>query len=290
MKGEFPVYSMNNFETSENDDVFYVNYLSPHVKAHHFTELPHKHDFYLTVLITHGSGRHEVDFESYDVAPGVMFMLKPGQMHFWKFSDDIDGVVFFHSTTFFDEGYLTTRIKDFEFFASLQNEPIVHLEGQALLFVESTMKLLIDEYLNDLAHKRSKIRAIINLIYIEVSRNYIPVYQIENRSYLAKVREFEELIENNFKQSKFTKDYAQELNISEKHLNRIVKNCLNKTSSSLIQERVLLEAKRMLMYSELNVSEISTVLGFNESSYFIRFFKKKTGQTPLGFVNFYLKR
>ena len=82
---------------------------------------------------------------------------------------------------------------------------------------------------------------------------------------------------------------GSKLNISEKHLNRIVKNCLNKTSSSLIQERVILEAKRMLMHSELNVTEISVALGFNESSYFIRFFKKKTGVTPMGFLNLYIK-
>ena len=103
------------------------------------------------------------------------------------------------------------------------------------------------------------------------------------------MRQFEELVEENFKEMKFAKDYASKLNISEKHLNRIVKNCLNKTSSSLIQERVILEAKRMLMHSELNVTEISVALGFNESSYFIRFFKKKTGVTPMGFLNLYIK-
>lgn len=290
MKEEFPIYSIKNFETSSISDVFYANQLNPHVKTHHFTEFPHKHDFYLTVLITHGSGKHEIDFESYDVVPGKLFMLKPGQMHYWKFSDDIDGFVFFHNATFFDEGYLSTSIKDFEFFASLQNPPVVHLENSALESVERLMKELVDEYTTEQAYKHTKIRALINLIYIEIGRNYLPIYHVNSQTYLAKVRLFEELIELNFKTMKFAKDYASQLNVSEKHLNRIVKNCLNKTSTALIQERILLETKRMLMHSKLNVSEISLELGFSESSYLIRFFKQKTGLTPLGFVKQYANK
>lgn len=287
MKDEFPVYSIQNFETIDKRDVFYANHLNLHVKTHHFTEFPHKHDFYLTVLITHGSGKHEVDFESYEVEAGTLFMLKPGQMHFWKFSDDIEGFVFFHSAIFFDEGYLTTSIKDFEFFSSPQNPPVIQLKQQAFHSVQETMEVLVEEYAQERSYKWTKIRSLINLIYIEIGRNYIPIYRINSLTYLKKVRQFEELIEVNFKSMKFPKDYASQLNISEKHLNRIVKNCLNKTSSALIQDRVLLEAKRMLMHSRLNVSEISSELKFSDKSYFIRFFKQKTGITPLNFVKQY---
>jgi AraC family transcriptional activator of pobA len=106
-------------------------------------------------------------------------------------------------------------------------------------------------------------------------------------SYLKKVWQFEELSEVNFKVMKFARDYSSHMKISEKHLNRIVKIGLNKMSTVLIQDRVLLEAKRMLMHSKLNVSEISFELRFRESSYFIRFFKQKTSITPLGFVKQY---
>ena len=149
---------------------------------------------------------------------------------------------------------------------------------------------LVKEYSNKHRYKWTKTRALISLIYIETARNYTPVYRINSQTYLKKVRQFEELIELNFKTLKFPKDYASILNITEKHLNRIVKNCLNKTSTMLIQERVLLEAKRMLMHSELNVLEISTELGISESSYFIRFFKQKTGLTPLAFVKQYTNK
>ncbi len=82
MSNSLPIYRINEFQSLNLDVEFYANLLNPHVKKHDFTNLPHKHDFYLVVLITRGSGIHEVDFESYEVAPGMLFVLKPGQMHF----------------------------------------------------------------------------------------------------------------------------------------------------------------------------------------------------------------
>ncbi|MBL4703576.1 MAG: helix-turn-helix domain-containing protein [Flavobacteriales bacterium] len=290
MSKALPIYSINEFQSLNLDSEFYANLLNPHVKEHHFTRLPHKHDFYLIVLITGGSGMHEIDFESYSVVPGMLFILKPGQMHFWKLSDDIDGYVFFHSRDFYDKGYLANSIKDFEFYASYQNPPCIQLNIEAISRMKSLMKELVNEYTDDQVLKWQKVHSIINLVYIEIARVYSPGNQVNSEKYLLKVRAFEDLIEENYKQVKFAKDYASMLNITEKHLNRITKNCLNKTSSQLISERILLEAKRMLMHSKLNVTEVSEELGFNESSYFIRFFKKHTDLTPLHFLHRYMEK
>jgi AraC-like DNA-binding protein len=72
--------------------------------------------------------------------------------------------------------------------------------------------------------------------------------------------------------------------MSEKHLNRISKACLNKTTTDLITDRILLEAKRSLTHTTLCIGEIAENLGYLDNSYFARFFKKKTGETPLEFM------
>ncbi len=72
--------------------------------------------------------------------------------------------------------------------------------------------------------------------------------------------------------------------MSEKHLNRICKTCLNKTASQLIIERVVLEAKRRLAFVKSSISEIADDLGYANTSYFIQLFKKKTGKTPVEFM------
>src|SRR3954467_5840636 len=98
-----PVYGLKQFQKVEEQGDFYANTLREHLKIHTFVNLPHKHDFYLVVLITRGSGSHEIDFIKYTAKPGMLFLMQPGQMHHWQFSKDIEGYVFFHTRTFYEE-------------------------------------------------------------------------------------------------------------------------------------------------------------------------------------------
>lgn len=285
MANTFPVYGIQKFKASHSPGDFYANFLKPHVDEHHFTNLPHKHDFYLVVLFTAGKGTHEVDFESYKVGKGSLFIMKPGQMHYWELSDDIDGYVFFHSRDFYDKGFLVSGIKDFNFYNSFQTSPFIKLKNKPLETVSDLMQEVVKEYKNNDMLKWQKVHALISLVYIEISRQYAPLEIAKNETYLLKVKKFEDLLEEHFKRLKFPKDYADKLHITEKHLNRIVKDCLNKTSTEIIGERILLEAKRMLMHSTNSVTQIADELGYKDVSYFVRFFKKNTGETPLSFLN-----
>ena len=99
------------------------------------------------------------------------------------------------------------------------------------------------------------------------------------------MQQLEDLIEKNFRTIKSVRSFARLMFVSEKHLNRMVKTSLNKTTSDLISERIILEAKRELAFSKKNVSEIIDELGYDDSAYFFRFFKKKTSFTPSEFLN-----
>jgi AraC-like DNA-binding protein len=284
---ELPIYKINEFEVLNNESDFYANFLNLHVKNHHFTNLPHKHDFFLTILFTKGHGKHEVDFKTYEVSRGSIFVLKPGQMHFWELSEDVDGFVFFHSRMFFDSGFNALGIKDFHFFNSFQTSPFYKLSENRLQKITCYMGELVEEYQKSELLKSIKIQSLISLVYTEICREKGTFENITNKNYLEKLQLFEDLIELNFKEIKLIRQYASKLNMSEKHLNRITKSCLGKTSTQLIIERNILEAKRMLIYSKLNVSEIGATLGYYDTSYFVRFFKKNTGFTPLAFLNKY---
>ncbi len=284
MKKELPIYSINKFELSNNDEDFYTNFLNKHVKDHHFTNFPHKHDFFLVILFTHGKGKHEVDFETFKIERGALFVLKPGQMHYWELSDDVDGFIFFHSREFFDKGFISLGIKDFHFYNSFQGTPHFKINEEQLNKFIFVMNEIIKEYLNKDFFKWQKIHSLIVLVYIEISRKETLLRDIKNQTYLTKLRQFEDLIEVNFRREKFVKEYARKLNITEKHLNRIAKSCIGKTSTQLISERIILEAKRMLIYSKLNVTQIAEELGYFDNSYFVRFFKKNVGITPFAFL------
>ncbi|HEA29628.1 MAG TPA: helix-turn-helix domain-containing protein [Leeuwenhoekiella sp.] len=95
-----------------------------------------------------------------------------------------------------------------------------------------------------------------------------------------RIYEFMMLIELNFHEERKAKFYADKLDISTKRLNQILKEKLDKTAVQLIHERVILESKRQIIHSESTIKEIAYTLQFKDPSYFSRFFKLHTGQTP----------
>jgi AraC-like DNA-binding protein/quercetin dioxygenase-like cupin family protein len=281
---DLPVYDIEDFESRRKEPEFYANLLSVHVARHKFTNLPHKHDFYFIMLVSRGDGWHELDFTRYKIKPGSVFFMQPGQMHYWKLSADIEGYVLFHSQAFYDEGYTFTGVRHFPFYRSGQTTPLISVNSLSMEKLEVWFREIINEKEKAGAFQVEKIHALINLIYIELARNYEKKVPSGKASYLSRLHEFEALIEKNFREIKAAGDYAAMVNISPKHLNRIVKETLGKTSTDVIADRTMLEAKRLLIPGKLTVTEIGYELGFSDKSYFVRFFKKHAGETPMAFL------
>lgn len=103
-------------------------------------------------------------------------------------------------------------------------------------------------------------------------------------SHISAIKEFEALLEEHFLVRKSSSYYADLLGITAKHLNRITQTVVQKKASDVITERVILEAKRMLIYLNESLTDIAFKLGFEEYSYFSSVFSKNTGETPSHFV------
>jgi AraC family transcriptional activator of pobA len=284
VKKGLTVLKISDFDRLAAEKGFYISALDNHVKNHSITRLPHKHDFYFVVLITAGRGEHEIDFEKYPVTAGALFTMGPGQMHRWKFTPDVRGIVFFHSREFYDKGFTGAGIREFSFFNSSQSNPLFLPKQNQYQKIKALCGEMEKEYKEHQPSWDQKIRSMLNIVYIELSRMRVQKRGRLNLRYLAVMRHFEDLINENFKQLHSAGEYALKLNISEKHLNRITRSTLDKTSTELIAERIILEAKRMLIQGELNITEIAEELGFEENGYFARFFKKHAGKSPRDFA------
>ncbi|WP_298247789.1 helix-turn-helix domain-containing protein [uncultured Christiangramia sp.] len=286
------VLDIDQFKSSSLLNDFYVNTFSEHFKTNKrliFT--PHSHNFYLCVLFTQGTGVHEIDFNSYNINPGKIFFLTPGQTHFWKFDSQPDGFIFFHSKEFYDMHYLAHKLRTFPFYYSYQNPPLLDLP-QNDPEVNSKFQNLYREYIDSKSFRELKIVNIINDIYITLARMYTADVDIANYShpnYLKILEQFEQHIEKYYDKQKLPKYYADKLNITTKHLNRIAKETVNKTTSQLISERVILEAKRLIVHSNSSLFSIAETLGFTDYAYFSRYFKTNTAMTPLEFRKRYVK-
>ncbi|MEL6533769.1 MAG: AraC family transcriptional regulator [Bacteroidota bacterium] len=289
---KWDILHLEQFETSLHQDGLYVNVLKDHLEAHkEAIAPPHKHSFFLVVVFTHGEGVHEIDFERYPVSAGSVFFLTPGQTHHWELSDDADGVIFFHSQEYFDVSFTQQSVFQFPFYYSQQNPPLLQLtelqQQQALSHFEG----LLAEHQNDGAWmKRQRISAQLSQLYIDLSRWYLAEERPKTQAYATyseHLRALEVLIENQYTQQKSPTEYAEQLHMTVRHLNRIVQEALGKTTTQLITERVILEAKRMLVQTATPTTEIAETLGYVDYPYFSRLFKKWVGMSPAAFAKQY---
>lgn len=286
-----PILNIQQFENLEPLEEFYSNSLDKHLdKNKDLVYKPHKHDFYLCIFFTQGTGIHEIDFYSYEVKPGSIFFLKPGQTHSWKFTSKPNGYIFFHTQSFYELNSSNHLLNQFPFYYSQKNTPSLYLKESEITELTIKFNELNSEYYSNLVYQQIKINSLINSIYIDLARHYIILKPKEGRSslrYLETLRKLENEIDTNYLKEKSANYYAKKLNISSKHLNRIVKSTLDKTTSELISERILLEAKRMIVHTNNSLNTISELLGYEDYAYFSRIFKSKTKITPLAFKKKY---
>jgi AraC family transcriptional regulator, transcriptional activator of pobA len=287
-----PVYDISDFQYIGTQTDFYANTFAEHMKQHATRILlPHRHVFYVSLLFTRGTGIHEIDFQTYDIHPGSVFMIFPGQVHWWESSVDADGYVIFHNKDFYNLYFSHERLNQFPFFGSTRSMPLIRLKPDELPKIEETYRVILNEYRQGGLMRFQKISSLLDVLYIDLSRCYLPADQMKphNQTQLSHTRRLELLIEANFKEIKSPARYSEMMYMSERNLNRTTKLILNKTVSDLITEKVILEAKRMLIHTRDTVGQIALDLGYEDNSYFIRLFRKKTGQTPLEFQRNYLQ-
>lgn len=285
------ILDIRQFELNKNQKDFFVNKIPAHVLDNQSKiTKPHKHNSYLTILFTKGSGRHEIDFNTYEITPGSVFFLAPGQTHHWELSEDIDGYIFSHTTSFYDLHYSHNRVHQFPFFYSIQNTPFFALKKIEIPEIQHLFQKLYEEYLTSEAFQQQLILSLIDIIYVELSRKYLSENSqkiFKANTYSEKFQEFGLLLEQNYNSEKSPSKYAEWMHITAKHLNRIAKSVVNKTTSEVITDRVILEAKRRVLHTKTNFSEVAISLGYEDYAYFSKLFKKASGITPTGFLNIY---
>ena len=282
---KYPIYSVRNFSCNDIHRDFYVNTFKEHLKNHSFIEEPHRHDSYLMVFFTNGSGIHEIDFDRFEIKKGSLFVLQPGQMHHWSLSDDIEGFVIIFSQELYNLYFGQKKINDYNFYHSIHNRPEMVFEATETPKILPYFNLLIEENSEHNNFQLDKMLNLLDCIHIEIARKYSETYSHQTHSYNIKINTFEKLLEQHFKEDKSPSFYADKLNITLKHLNRICNEILQKTATEVIMDRVILEIKRMLTDKQLAVNEVASAVGYDDYSYFSRVFKKQTGFSPTAFRN-----
>lgn len=225
-------------------------------------EWSHRHAFYSLVWFTQGNGINVIDFDEYEIQPNRIFTINPKQIHYWSYSTDSCGYFLL-----IEEPFAKQLNIDFSF-------PFIDIQKDDLHFVEEIFKRML---LKD--NQRTAIPYLLSLLSN-------PQTSKKNN----KITEFKKLVGENLDENLTIEQYAEKLGVSTEILNQTCKEEMGLTPKQLQLDVKITEAKRLMLYTPLNTSEIAFKLGFEDNSYFSRIFKKKTSYSPAEFREKYLNK
>jgi len=240
------------------------------------------HNQYSLFTIAEGCGLINIDFQDLKIKPGSVYFVSPGQTHSFN-TQSLQGYYISFDLEFYHSVKSIFKLYDFPFFHTSLTQPYLDTEKH---FSEIYAKIedLFKEYSSpEVFGKWSILRSGLENLLIQLTR-IKQKNSSDSKDVLItnnqKLRKLELLIDQNYKEHKEVSFYAEMLNTSSRHLNNIISQKTGKSISLMIQERILIEAKRLLLHSEKTIKEIAYELGFNDKAYFHRFFKKYANQTP----------
>lgn len=244
----------------------------------------HRHSFFFILVLKKGTGEHQIDFTPYPVSDTSVFFMRPGQVHQLTLRSGSTGYLLKFSPDF----YTPPNTAASEVFRSVSNKHYCPVKTESFNKLSVILQSMLDEYNNKQEQFEHVIQSHLHIFFIELlrqSRNPKQSAGSGNDQLQERLEIFTELITNHVIEHKQVSYYANQLHLTPYQLNAITKATLDKTASEVINDYIILEAKRHLLATTEQINQIAWHLGYEDVSYFTRFFKKRTGQTPEAFRN-----
>lgn len=281
---EIPVYKIDQLAASTEKTSIAVKRLEQGFRNKHNIKSSHRHSFYQIIWVTQGCGTHLIDFNAYPIEPSILYFLSPAQVHEWKLTEDVFGYIIAFTNEVLSSLLQGNDILSLPYFYIVNTQPLRPVGDEQATVFNNLIQRIESEYQASLVDREAMLSAYLRILLIEAKRIYCPTqttHIVTSSVFLTK--QFLLLIEDNFLTQTLVSEYAKLLSITANHLNETVKQTTGKTAGELIRDRRLLEAKRLLIHSQLTISEIAHALNFEDPSYFGRFFKRYTHCSPKDF-------
>ena len=247
-------------------------------------DAPHALGFFDIILVTRGEGWFWLDSHRQALRPGTVFFTTPGQVRRWE-TAQLDGVCLF-----FEDLFIKEFLQDDAF---LHRLPYFHAEpSRAVLTLTSAaargLRARLAAMQRELAHYRRDsvdlLRAQLHETLIVLARHYAAAHRVASQRPTHRVvSRFMELVERDASRHHRIADYAAELAVTPGHLSVLCTQFAGQGAKRLLHNTLVSRARRMLLYTDESAARIAASLGFEDPSYFSRFFRRETGQTPTAF-------
>jgi AraC-like DNA-binding protein len=238
------------------------------------TTQPHGHKEYLEIIfLEQGAGFHQIDFKRFTVLPHSLYLVMPGQIHSWELTEVPRGFVAMIQKDFL----LDHPLYDILF----QTFPLPFPSGFHLEKASETFQYIFRSIEMEYTKADSNFEAVIQT-YLQLLFNLLTreITAGQSLTFPPVLRNFFTALDNDFRSNHEIKFYADALNTTSKTLNTACKKYLGTTAGDVINEKITVESKKLLLYSHKNLTEIAFDLGFADASHFNKFFKRRTGVIP----------
>jgi len=267
----------------EAPELLFIESIIDRSRLHQFKIKPHRHrGLHQLFFLTHGDGKARLDTQEVSLKAPCILLVSEMSVHDFDWQSNIEGYILTISTSLCQK--LAAQIESISalFHSTRLYSPQDNLAIQKQLFQQ-----LFHEFQQQKIGRNDALETLLSLILIELVRSEQQVEHgtkgIDKRTHY--LHQFTQLIEQHYQTQQPVSLYAKALNITPTHLNTLCRELTSRSALALVHERLLLELKRNLLYSDSTISEIAWALNFSEPAYFSRFFKRMTGVSPREFRN-----
>ncbi len=262
-------------------DLIHLEDLGKYIKLSPIQRL----SYYDITIITGGNGTFSIDDHEQELKQYNVFFSSPGQIRKWSTIQTPKGYVLIFEDeflcTFFNDKQFT---KQLSYFNLCDSPPVVELTPDDFLKLKGLLQDIKAEILSFKNNDKHILRALLYQTLIFLNRKYVTAYPLSaKKSTNRYIEQFAQLVETNFNQERAVEYYAQKLHITSGHLNCVVKEHCGISAKKYILNKTILEAKKLLRYTDMSIQQIADYLHYENTTYFTKIFREHTNITPLNF-------
>lgn len=245
----------------------------------------HRHNYYEILLFNSGGGTHMIDFDNHAIQGQSLHFVHSGQIHALNRDESVDGYVVIFSKEFLILNSVDKLIlNDFPAFNKTAL-PTLAMSSQSYSEILNLVMQMEAEYESKSPFKEKVLASYITILLLKCKALLTDTafYKSPDIASQQLMQRFNNLLEEKFITLHKVSEYASILNVTPNHLSETIKKVTGKTAGDLIHQRLILEAKRLLLHSSITTKEVAYALNFNDPSYFSRFFKANANLSPENF-------
>lgn len=275
-------------ETAPSDALDYLSIasLEESLPKHNWEIHPHRHDnMHQILVVEEGSVLVQINDQRADEKGHCIVSIPPKEIHGFVHQPGVRGYIITIAESFLRGVFTDSERQQFPFLFSDSQVIRIDTDSKASWDFELLIRQVMREYRKERPGQNCVIGAYLKILFVLMSRSCAPV-ESDTKQHNVKITLYEEylkLLETNYKNHWSVSQYALALGLSSSRLNRLCQRYTGQNALQIVHERLVSEAKRMLIYANKSVNEIGYELGFKDPAYFSRFFTKHTDESPSKF-------